>query len=290
MKAIIITIQLAIFLSISLNAQSMDYLVHSSTGLYYGISEKGGTEGKGTVSSFDPMSGETTVILDFTGENGAFPSGELFEAQNGLIFGTTEYGGEGNHGVIFAFNPILEEVVFIISFDESSTGSHPQAGLMEASNGLLYGTCIKGGQSNDGTVFIFNPYNLALTGIAHLDGKRSGSMPMGDLIEMDGKLFGFASRGGLNNVGSIFELNPENYQISNVFDFEVESIGAYPNGSLEELSNGTIVGACMSGGLHNNGTIFSFSVESYKVSKLTDLEFKMMQTSAQLANQRTVNY
>ena len=49
------------------------------------------------------------------------------------------------------------------NFDYSTTGGYPYAGLMQGTDGALYGTAYQGGSSGYGTVFKLNPDGTGFT-------------------------------------------------------------------------------------------------------------------------------
>lgn len=68
---------------------------------FYGTTELGGANGRGTVFEIDPVSGTETGLYSFTGgsDGGAPESGVLQLA--GSMFGTTSKGGTGSSGTVF---------------------------------------------------------------------------------------------------------------------------------------------------------------------------------------------
>jgi uncharacterized repeat protein (TIGR03803 family) len=54
----------------------------------------------GTVFEIDGESHALTTLAFFNGPDGATPTGSLL-LQNGMLYGTTEYGGLSNQGVLF---------------------------------------------------------------------------------------------------------------------------------------------------------------------------------------------
>ena len=56
--------------------------------------KKGGANFMGTVYKID-ASGVFTLLHSFTGDDGAYPAGRLFQATDGKLYGTTDDGGAG---------------------------------------------------------------------------------------------------------------------------------------------------------------------------------------------------
>jgi uncharacterized repeat protein (TIGR03803 family) len=95
-------------------------------------------------------------------------------------------------------------------------GAYPRAGLIMDKSGRLYGTTIKGGAHDGGTVFELTP-NAARTewtetvlhNFCTEANCADGDEPEASLI-MDGSghLYGTTSGGGAHSEGTVFELRP----------------------------------------------------------------------------------
>src|SRR5947199_251956 len=92
-----------------------------------------------------------------------------------------------------------------------TAGRRPYAGVIQADNGLLYGTTSEGGASNAGTIFRLNPTggnatNLYTFGLVAGDGKS----PMALVQGSDGVLYGTTLSGGTNNnSGTTYKINKD---------------------------------------------------------------------------------
>jgi uncharacterized repeat protein (TIGR03803 family) len=140
-------------------------LVLGTDGNFYGTSEIGGSnstqdcsQGCGTVFKSTP-GGVVTTIYNFCSAtdcvDGAGPNAPLIQATDGKFYGTTQSGGtSGSGGTIFSIST-TGTFLSLFSFD-GADGNGPQAGLLQHTNGVLYGTAFGGGTSNDGTIFSLN--------------------------------------------------------------------------------------------------------------------------------------
>lgn len=132
-------------------------LVLTSTGHLYGTTHAGGTPGCGTVFETD-TNGRGKLLYTFTGSgtgDGCNPYSTLVLV-TGNLYGTTNAGGAYGGGTVFEISPTGTETV-LHSFNPSTDGSNPIAGLMRGPNGSLYGTTTAGGAGNYGTVFELVP-------------------------------------------------------------------------------------------------------------------------------------
>jgi uncharacterized repeat protein (TIGR03803 family) len=138
-------------------------LMQASDGNFYGTSSGGGMSsancpsGCGTVFQLTP-SGTLTILYRFGGNanDGILPSSALIQAGDGNLYGTTRAGGGGSCsagcGTVFKVTPGGVETV-LYSFQGNDDGATPQAALIQATDGALYGTTSAGGQQGEGTAF-----------------------------------------------------------------------------------------------------------------------------------------
>jgi uncharacterized repeat protein (TIGR03803 family) len=176
-------------------------------GRLYGTATTGGAGSVGVLYSYDPVSSVYTRLVSFTGANGSNPRGGLLYASDGFIYGTTVYGGANSSGTIFRFDPATNALTTLYSFD-GAHGSMPYAGLIEGSDGLLYGTTYYGGASTLGTVYQFNRTTRVLTTLRSFSG-GDGANPQSALVQAsDGRLYGTTGVGGSTGNGIVYRLTP----------------------------------------------------------------------------------
>jgi len=134
-------------------SNSQATLVQGKDGNFYGVTTNGGasttcTMGCGTVFKITPA-GVLTVLHSFHGADGANPQGSLLQATDGNFYGTTSPTDQNfdcasnGCGTIFKITSggTLTALHSFAGFD----GAYPVAGLMQATNGTLYGTASRGG-------------------------------------------------------------------------------------------------------------------------------------------------
>jgi uncharacterized repeat protein (TIGR03803 family) len=127
-------------------------VVEGSDGNFYGTTQTGGTNGKGTVYRVTP-SGAETVLYSFAGgtSDGSDPYAGLIQGADGNFYGTTYSGGSSNDGTVYEITPSGVETV-VHSFS-GSDGANLKASVVLGNDGNLYGTTFNGGASGDGTFF-----------------------------------------------------------------------------------------------------------------------------------------
>jgi uncharacterized repeat protein (TIGR03803 family) len=263
-------------------------LTEATDGNFYGTTSNGGDlkcippYGCGTVFKITPQ-GRLTTLHRFHASDGEFPNGKLVQATDGNFYGTTYAGGgttygepgcRGNNeigcGTIFRITP-TGTLTTLHRFNNAD-GAYPSAGLVQASDGNLYGTTssVSGSPCHVnlgcGTVFKMTLQGVLTT--LYRFSIAEGSQPNGELIEAtDGNFYGTTLYGGdlaCNppydyGCGTVFQITTAgSVTILHVFD---STDGASPHGALLQATNGTIYGTTGYGGLDlYDGTLFSLNM------------------------------
>ncbi len=136
-------------------AQPAGNLLEVNSGVLIGTTSDGGdphsstVSGHGTVFKFDIASGTLTTLHAFDNDTGAAPVGALVkDAASGLVYGVATSGSSTAtpvtvYGSIYHINPITGD----FAIDHAMTfaeGSGVTGGLIQASNGDLFGTTTSG--------------------------------------------------------------------------------------------------------------------------------------------------
>ncbi|MCI0541843.1 MAG: hypothetical protein L0Z50_42140 [Verrucomicrobiales bacterium] len=187
-------------------------LVQGSDGALYGTTLLGGGSLEGTVFKLNRDGSGYAVLHRFAeiAGDGAAPYGELIEASDGLLYGTTHFGGNTNQGTVFRLKRDGTDYSVLRSF--AGTGgdaANPYAGLIEGSDGVLYGTSHFGGAAHLGTVFKMDKDGIAYAVLhSFTSAEAEGVEPSGRVVEgSDGALYGTTYFGGAANQGTIFRLD-----------------------------------------------------------------------------------
>ena len=92
------------------------------------------------------------------------------------------------------------------SFTGTPDGAAPIASLIQATDGLFYGTTSEGGANSCGTVFATD--GSSTPAILHSFTGAEGCSPAAALLQAsDGLFYGLAGHGGANNAGTLFRMN-----------------------------------------------------------------------------------
>ena len=189
-------------------------LVQGNTGNFYGTTSDGGANGGGgTVFEITPA-GQLTTLYSFCSQpgcvDGNYSQAPLVQASNGNFYGTTTAGGASNVGTVFEITAAAQFTTLysFCSQPNCTDGSHPYAaGLVQASNGNLYGTTSEGGASVAGTVFEITPAGQLTTlySFCSQPGCTDGALPYSGVIQgTDGNLYGTTFGGGTSGEGTVF--------------------------------------------------------------------------------------
>ena len=206
-------------------------LTPGSDGYFYGVTQGGGSLQGGTVFKIRSDGSGFQTLYAFDGYmfsyDGVAPNRALVFGTNGLLYGTTPAGGYSPYldglfagsgvyygaGTIFCLatngNNYTQLYSFLYSLGDPS---YPQAGLVAAADGTLYGEAQGGGPAQLGEIFKLAEDGSVTTvcsfGNSSL-GTKDGAQPQSGLaVGPDGTLYGTTLAGGDNNLGTVFAVNP----------------------------------------------------------------------------------
>jgi len=219
-------------------------LIQSRDGNLYGTTSGGGA-GDGTVYRIT-INGTFSVLYSFTGRNdGAAPHAGLVQARDGNLYGTTSAGGDTGYGTIYR---VTTNGTFSVlySFTGRTDGAAPNAGLVQARDGHLYGTTPGSGANSNGTLFRITT-NGTFTTLYSFSG-GDGNDPEGGLVQAaDNNLYGTTSKGGSGTNGTVFRVTTDG-TLTTVYSFTGWNDGAAPNAGLVQASDGNLYGTTYRGG------------------------------------------
>jgi uncharacterized repeat protein (TIGR03803 family) len=159
----------------------------------------------GTIFKVTP-DGVLTPLHRFTnGVDGGVPVCKLVQWAGGNFYGTASTGGANGHGTVFMITP---EGSFtpLYSFTNGIDGAAPNAGLVEGSDGNLYGMAAGGGTYGLGTIYEISS-NGGFTALYSFTGTNDGASPVAPLVlGSDGNLYGTAPFGGVSDSGTAFKV------------------------------------------------------------------------------------
>ena len=221
-----------------------------------------------------------TPLVNFNGGNGAKSTGGILVASGSTLYGTAYGGGSSNFGTVFAVNASGSGFSNLYTFTGAiyntnthtyitTDGANPSGGLVLSSN-MLFGTTYAGGSNDEGTVFAVNT-NGGGYGILHnFLGGGDGSNPEGGLVLSGNTLYGTTFLGGTAGEGSIFRINTDGSDFTNIYSFSGGTNGSNPEAGLVVSGNtlyGTTYGAYF-GQSSGYGTVFRVNTDGSSFSNV----------------------
>jgi uncharacterized repeat protein (TIGR03803 family) len=216
-------------------------LVEGTDGEFYGTANSGGTHGVGTIFKINPT-GDFTLLYSFDGTHGAHPlDSALIQAYDGDFYGIASQGGSSGAGLLFKITPGGK---FTIVYDfAGGPCSDPIAGVIQATDGNFYGTCVF-----PGLVFRVTPSGT-VTNLASIGGSPQSPM----VQHTNGILYSNNAVGGAADRGYFFSMNV------GLAPFVRFLPVARPVGGVVQILGQGFTGAT---GVSFNGTSASFAVRS----------------------------
>jgi len=146
-------------------------------------------------------------------------------------------------------------------------GDTPYSDLVADSEGRLYGTTYYGGTGGAGTLYrITLPSTKtgpATIEILHSFQVAEGVTPVGGvLIGADGGLYGTTNAGGAHNGGTVYRVDPDTFDLTDLHDFNSGATpedGSAPLSGLTAGPSGLLYGTTSEDGPLGAGTVFAIS-------------------------------
>jgi uncharacterized repeat protein (TIGR03803 family) len=216
-----------------------------------------------------------TIYTFAGGVTGSFPDAPLAVDASETYYGTTLAGGvagEGGCGSVFklaAQAGKVQRVETILHRFDCADGREPDAPLLLASDGALYGTTYFGGTNDLGVVFKLTPPGAGKTvwveTVLYNFTGRDGENPVGRLVQdKTGAIYGVTENGGSGLLGSIFKLTPPAAGHSKWTETTIQSLsyqtGNTPLGGLLMDAKGVLYGTTTSSGPDSLGSGVVFSL------------------------------
>ena len=165
-------------------------LIQASNGLLYGMTSAGGIYDAGSIFCYNIITGKDSILYYFgSGTDGSGPVGSFIQANNGLLYGMTLFGGKNNKGTIISYDITTGKETLLHNFGSGTDGSLPYGSLLQAKDSLLYGMTEEGGVNigtgwGDGIIFSYNIISGVETDIHDFNNDGiDGYNPEGSLFE-----------------------------------------------------------------------------------------------------------
>ncbi len=196
--------------------------------------------------------------------DGAYLWSGVVQGPDGSFYGTTFGGGDDtpyngqDYGVGVVYRLTRGGQFSVLhTFNATTEGAYPQAGLSVGSDGYLYGATTQGGAAGGGCVF-----RISTAGeftLVHAFGAGEGFEAYAPPIQdAAGNLYGTTMLGGANGVGTVYKIAADG-SFTTLHDFTGLTDGADPAGGLLQGRDGNFYGTTsVDGGDYglNGGTVF----------------------------------
>ncbi len=217
--------------------------------------------------------------------SGRGPTG-IIQASNGKLYGLTSQGGLGNNGTLYEYNPVIDSLRLLVSFDTLSFPPYytkrpdnmggAYVGLTEAIPGTIYG------QFNSGNPSIIFSYNLITGGVSVV---ASIPNPLGANFirhplykSSNGFIYATTHNHSLcgsssPRYNSIIRIDPATNVLSTLYRNSCSALeGLWSAAPFIEESPEEWYGIAEEGGTANEGVIFSFDPTTNIYTKKYDFE------------------
>lgn len=239
-------------------------MIRANDGNFYVVSSTGGN-GRGVIAKIAPDGTLSVLHAMASNDEGYSAFTGVIQASDGNLYGTTYLGGNQGGGVIYKVTLDGTYTVLRNLGQDKQDAVLPYAGLMQAPDGNLYGTTLRGGTNDKGTVF-----RVSTGGdfsILHSFDGQNGENPEGALVlGADGSLYGTTLQGGSGNRGVVFKITTTGtltalYSFPSLSAFNSQgqatnATGANPRAGLLLAADGNFYGTAYQGGTAGFGTVY----------------------------------
>ena len=233
-------------------------LIQGTDGNFYGTTINGGIDNAGTIFKIS-STGTLTTLYSFCVHlnctDGQYPYGVLVQATDGNFYGVTYQGGGHGFGEVYRITPTgtFTTLYSFCAKTSCTDGQTPSAGLVQGTDGNLYGTT-----SN---TFFKMTTRGALTTLYTFCSQTNcadGSNSQGALVQStNGAFYGTTMSGGANSCGTVFEITTAG-KLTTLHTFNTTD-GCMPSAALVLAANGNFYGTTSVGGTNNSGTLFKIT-------------------------------
>ncbi|MEI7733071.1 MAG: choice-of-anchor tandem repeat GloVer-containing protein [Verrucomicrobiota bacterium] len=240
------------------------YTIMEAGGILYGATYRGGASERGTVFRLDRDGSNYSVVCTFLSVNGSLPGLGLTVDANGMVYGTTCYGGTASCGLIYAANTNTGTVTVLKTFTGGTDGCYPWGALVLNRDGMLYGTAMGDtvGLNGNGILYRISTNGSGYAILRRFGGINSvnGGNPWSGLVQAsNGYFYGITDRGGSNDVGTVCLFDKTGNVQTVVQHFAPNTLGCCPQSGLTMGRSGRLYGSTVQAGGMDFGTLYSLT-------------------------------
>jgi len=182
------------------------YVIYDN-GILYGTTPNGGNNNIGLLYSYNIITNQYNILYSFNGTITGFGTNDTASVtlNNGILYGTTFFGGNNNKGELYSYNITSNQLNTLYSFTGTGTNGANPCFCPIYQNGILYGTTYTGGSNNVGTIYSYNiTSNQYNTLYSFTGGTTDGANPYISVLYQNGILYGNTNAGGSNSIGTLY--------------------------------------------------------------------------------------
>ncbi|HSI57693.1 MAG TPA: choice-of-anchor tandem repeat GloVer-containing protein [Ideonella sp.] len=233
-------------------------VLQASDGFLYGATYYGSASGSdlysgfGTLYRMKPDGSAYRTLYVFTGQaDGGTPIAPLLQGKDGALYGVAFSGdsaGPAPNGTIYKLSKAGK--FSVLHTFTGLDGAYVDGGLVQDSDGTLYGVGQGGGSLGYGTIYSLSPDGSNFKLLHEFDGGLGGSTPKGRLtLGSDGRLYGVGNDGGPSLDGVVFSIAKDGTGYKTVHQFaSVIGEGRRPHGGPTQGADGYFYGTTNAGG------------------------------------------
>jgi len=220
----------------------------------------------GFATSFTSQAQTLTTLHSFNGADGAQPYAPLLQGSDGNLYGTTYNGGTASSGTVFKITT-EGALTTLHNFNRAllQDGREPAGGLIQTSNGNLYGTTALGGLGRVGTIYVITPSGTFSVFQSFIYAQDGANVQSALFRASNGNFYGTAAAGG-GGAGTVFEATSFR-QLTGIYDFGTQ--GSSPVGGVVQAGDGKLYGTTGTGGAQSCGTLFSITLQGQFTSLMS---------------------
>ena len=236
-------------------------VIEGSDGRLYGRTLKGGGSDGATIFRLNRDGTDFMILYDsaVSGGNQFYAYSGLIEGSDGRLYGNSSGDGDHAAGTVFSLNNNGSGYVVLHHFDTSGDGNYPEGGVIEASDGRLYGTTSYGGAFDSGVLFRIDKNGSGYSILHQFNSATNDAYyPLGDLHEgPGGMLFGVTYFGGSDDSGTVYIIDRDGGGFVILHSFlDSQRAGQNPNATLIRGPDGGLYGTAVYGATYGCGSIF----------------------------------